>query len=193
MLRDKDMTLSGWIENMCKDTTPGDDICLYLLAHMYNKHVYVHNKLFYWCTAIHKIKNEVDLELIQDCEIELVFIHPWVFGEVKRVRMPKGTVPSTSITSPKHSKNDPGITENSKVNQAQETKDCTVTLTRIKEAQADNLPRPPVEETPQMRCTGRRCTVTDYKKLINYDKNEEIDNKLPPSPKKHKKRPTNLL
>ena len=73
MLKDRDITLSGWIEKMCKDTTPGDDICLYLLAHMYNKQVYVHNKLFYWCTAIHKIKNEVDLELINDCEIELVF------------------------------------------------------------------------------------------------------------------------
>ena len=85
MLAHKDITLSGWIEYMRKDTTPGDDMCLYLLAHMYNKHVYVHNKLFYWCTAIHKIMSEVDLELIQDCEIELVFVHPWVFGEVKKV------------------------------------------------------------------------------------------------------------
>ena len=106
MLKDRDITLSGWIENMRKDTTPGDNVCLYLLARMYNKHVYVHNKLFYWCTAIHKINNEVDLELINDCEIELVFIHPWVFGEVKKVRTPKGTLPSMSTTSPKHAKND---------------------------------------------------------------------------------------
>ena len=47
MLKDRDITLSGWIENMRQDTTPGDDICLYLLARMYNKHVYVHNKIFY--------------------------------------------------------------------------------------------------------------------------------------------------
>ena len=133
MLSDKDLTLSGWIENMRKDTTPGDDMCLYLLAHMYNKHVYVHNKQFYWCMAIHKIKNEVDLELIQDCEIELVFIHPWVFGEVKRIRMPKGTVPSMSTMTPKHVKKDAGITENSKADQSQETKDCTVTITQINE------------------------------------------------------------
>ena len=85
MLADKGVTLPGWIENMHKDTTPGDDICLYLLAQMYNKHVYVHNKLFYWCTAIHKIRCEVDTDLISDCDIELVFIHPWVFGEVKKV------------------------------------------------------------------------------------------------------------
>ena len=132
MLKEREISLTGWIENMRKDTTPGDDICLYLLARMYNKHVYVHNKLFYWCTAIHVIKSEVNLELINDCEIELVFVHPWVFGEVKKVRRPKGTLPSKSTTSPKPTKADTGITENIKVDQAQETKDCTVTLTRIK-------------------------------------------------------------
>ena len=193
MLRERDITLSRWIENMRKDTTPGDDICLYLLARMYNKHVYVHNKLFYWCTAIHKIKNEVDLELINDCEIELVFVHPWVFGEVKKVRMPKGTLPSMSTTSPKRAKNDTGITENSKVDQAQETRDCTVTLTRIKGAQVNNLPKPPVEETQQTRCTGRRRTVTDYNKLINYDENDEIGSKSQPSPKKRKKTTDQLI
>ena len=58
---------------MRKDETPGDDVCLYLLARMYNKHVNVHNKQFYWCTAVHKITCEMDLELINDCEVELVF------------------------------------------------------------------------------------------------------------------------
>ena len=92
MLQEKGITLSGWIENMHKNNTPGDDMCLYLLARMFNKHVDVHNKMFYWCTAIHKIGYEVDLELINDCAIELVFVHPWVFGEVKKVRLPKGHV-----------------------------------------------------------------------------------------------------
>ena len=84
MLADKGVTLLGWIENMHKDTTPGDDMCLYLLAWMYNKHIYIHNKLFYWCTAIHKIKCEVDTNLISDFDVELVFVHPRVFGEVKK-------------------------------------------------------------------------------------------------------------
>ena len=73
MLAHKDITLSGWIDNMRKDTTPGDNMCLYLLACMYNKHVYVHNKMFYWCTAIHKITSEVDLELIQDFHTAMGF------------------------------------------------------------------------------------------------------------------------
>ena len=186
MLKEREVSLSGWIENMRKDTTPGDDICLYLLARMYNKHVYVHNKLFCWCMPIHVIKNEVDLELIKDCEIELVFVHPWVFGEVKRVRRPKGMLPSKSTTSPKPAKADTGITENIKGDQAQETKDCTVTLTRVKGVQADNHPKPPVEETGQTKHTRRKHTVTDYKKLINYDEDDDIGSKLQTSPKKQK-------
>ena len=49
--------------------------------------------------------------------------------------------------SPKCAKKDTGITENIKVEQAQETNDCTVTLTRIEGAQVNNLPKPSVEET----------------------------------------------
>ena len=51
---------------------------------------------------------------------------------------------------------------------------------------------PPVEANPQMRRIGRKHTVKDYSKLMNYDEDEELDSKLPPSPVKHK-RPTNLL
>ena len=112
MLDKKGITLSGWIENMHKDTRPGDDMCLYLLAHMYNKHVYVHNKLFYWCTAIHKIRSEVDIDLIHDCEVELVFIHPWVFGEVKKVQVPKGHTVTELVTQSKPDNKDTSITEN---------------------------------------------------------------------------------
>ena len=97
LLQDKGVTLPGWIENMSKNTTPGDEMCLYLLACMFNKHVYVHNKLFYWCMAVHKIWSEIDLELIKDCAIELVFVHPWVFGDVKKVRVPKGLVMGTPV------------------------------------------------------------------------------------------------
>ena len=128
--------------------------------------------------AIHRIKSEVDLELINYCEIELVFVHPWVFGEVKKVRRPKGTIPSASTTTPEHA-----ITENINIDEAQETIDCTVPLTSIEGVQDDNLPKPSVEETRQTRCNERKRTVTDYNKLINYCKNDEIGNNFQPSPK----------
>ena len=193
MLKEREISLSRWIENMRKDTSPGDNICLYLLARMYNKHVYVHNKIFYWCMAIHIIKSKVDLELINDCEIELVFVHPWVFGEEKKVRRPKGTLPSTSTMTPKPAKTDTGITENIKVDQTQETKDCMVTLTRIKGVQVNNLPKPPAKETGQMRCTRRKRTVTDYNKLINYDEDDDISIKLQTLTQKAKKMTNQLI
>ena len=142
MLAHKKITLSDWIDSVHKDDTPGDDMCLYLLARMYNKHVYVHNKQFYWCTAIHKIMHEMDLELIKNCDVELVFVHPWVFGEVKKVRVPKGILPtSTSSSKPDGSdtgttantseKKEMNITEKSNVTLEQETKDCSMSPTKI--------------------------------------------------------------
>ena len=163
MLKEKNQTLSEWIELMRKETTPGDDMCLCLLARMYNKHVYVHNKLFYWCTAIHKIKCEINLELIRDCTIELVFVHPWVFSEVKRVQIPKGIMPTMStVTNTREGKN-LGITENAKPSQSRETKDCSVVLTSIEKLQDANTTPPPRIEHSNTRRTGRKRTVTDYK------------------------------
>ena len=187
---------------MRKDDTPGDDMGLYLLACMYNKHIYVHNKQFYWCTAVHKITREMDLELINDCDAELVFVHPWVFGEVKRVWIPKGIIP-TSTSSSKPDGSDTGITahtseekeiditENSNATQEQETKDCSTSLLRLTGFQTeDSVPK--LQNTTNIRRSGRKRTVTDYSKLINYDDNEDLDINLPPSPVKQKC-PTNLL
>ena len=215
MLSHKDITLTGWIENMRKDTTPGDDMSLYLLARMYNKHVYVHNKMFYWCTAIHRITSEMDLDLIKDCDVELVFVHLWVFGEVKRVRVPKGIKAASStmatklteqnagitqnkpdegeasITQNKPDEGETGITENNNAKQVQETKDCSVTITRLKVVHTPANSTPNNQETLITGRTGRKRTVTDYNKLINYD-DDELDDNLSPSPLK-RKRPTNLL
>ena len=187
MLKEKEQTLSEWIEHTRKETTPGDDMCLYLLARMYNKHVYVHNKLFYWCMAIHKIKSEIDLELIRDCAIELVFVHPWVFSEVKRVRIPKGIVPTPSTTPTAYEGKNVGITENSKPSQSNETKECSVVLMIIKTLQDANVTLQSQQEQLTTRCTGRKCTVTDYKKLADYTEEDEVT-----APVKQKK-PTNLL
>ena len=202
MLAHKDITLPNWIDNMRKDETPGDDVCLYLLACMYNKHVYVHNKQFYWCTAVHKITCEMDLELINDCEVELVFVHPWVFSEVKRVRIPKGTKPTTSTSESKPERIGTEITATATTNdgketgdinatQEQETKDCSMSLTRLTGLEVtDSVPKS--QNTSNIRRTGRKQTVTDYSKLFTYEDNDDLGSNLPPSPVKQK-RPTNLL
>ena len=184
MLTEKNQTLSAWTENMQKETTPSDDMCLYLLARMYNKHIYVHTKLFYWCTAIHKIRHEFDLELINDCAIELVFVHTWVFGEVKRVRIPKGLPPALPTN---HDKQEVGITENINPQHLNATKDCSVVLHPIRQLQDANVKHPSKSGNSTVRRTGRKCQVTDYKKLADYTDDDEHT-----SPAKGKK-PVNLL
>ena len=72
----------------------------------------------------------MDLELIQDCDLELVFVKPWVFGEVKKVRIPKGIVTSTICTT-KSDSNDIVITENDAAKQEKELKECSVPLIRM--------------------------------------------------------------
>ena len=113
----------------------------------------------------------MDLELITDCDVELVFVHPWVFGEVKEVRVPKGITP-TSTSSSKPDGSDTGITaytseekeiditENNNVTQEQETKDCSMSLLRLTECQTkDSVPK--VQNTMNRRHSGRKRTVTD--------------------------------
>ena len=199
MLKEKRQTLSEWMETMRKETTPGDDMCLYLLARMYNKHVYVHNKLLYWCTAIHKIKSEIDLDLIQDCPIELVFVRPWIFGEVKKVRIPKGISPTSSTSQNTSEKDKIVITENDKSGELTATKDCSVVLTSQKNSQDSNVSTkltkpqdanvtPPSHlKQPATRHTSRKRTVTDYKKLADYTDDDTVKHIV------KRKKPTNLL
>ena len=137
--------------------------------------------------AIHKIKSEVDLELIQDCDIELVFVHTWVFGEVKRVRILKGIVITPSTVPSLHAEKEASITENNNADQLNETKECSVIITSLEDMQAANVTRPSLDVQPTTRRTGRKHMVTDYKKLADYAEDDEFV-----SPVKHKK-PTNLL
>ena len=67
--------------------THGDDIALYLLCHMYNKHSYVHTAKYGWSTLPLKI-NTPFIETTTKCDIELVLLHCWSFGEVLKIRRP---------------------------------------------------------------------------------------------------------
>ena len=45
-MQHKNIELNRWLENMQKVTMEGDDISLYILARMFNKHVFVHNSMY---------------------------------------------------------------------------------------------------------------------------------------------------
>ena len=49
-VKHKNIELNDWIEKMRLNTTHGDDMALYLLCRMYNKHAYVHTARYGWST-----------------------------------------------------------------------------------------------------------------------------------------------
>ena len=96
----KKLTLKTWMENMRDPLTHADDIALYLLCRMYDKHVYVHTAHFGWCTI--PIKFDTKLEaVLPKCDLELVLLNCWTFGEVVKIRRPSIPKPvSTPVSTP---------------------------------------------------------------------------------------------
>ena len=72
-LEHKNLTLEAWIENMRDTLTHGDDITLYLLCRMYDKHVYVHTARYGWSTLPMKVNEDLDM-LLPKCDMELVLL-----------------------------------------------------------------------------------------------------------------------
>ena len=54
---------------------------------MYNKHAYVHTARYGWSTLPFKTETPF-METAAKCDIELVLLHCWSFGEVLKIRRP---------------------------------------------------------------------------------------------------------
>ena len=89
-MQHKNIELDSWIEKMQKATTEGDDISLYILARMYNKHVFVHDSKYGWSTLPYRVEDNYT-DIVSKCDLELVYLKNWVFGEVKKIRAPVAT------------------------------------------------------------------------------------------------------
>ena len=109
--RHKKLTLAEWIKMMVDEDTPGDEIALYALSHMYNKHVIVYTKKYHWTTVVHRV--DVPEEAVAGwCDIHLLFIKSYVFGEIKRIRKP-GIPPILPTQMAQAAKTSPVITGDS--------------------------------------------------------------------------------
>ena len=95
-LKQKEISLSDWAEKMHDPKWLEDELCLYLLCRMYCKHTLVHLKHHWWSTIQHALPCELD-EVLEKCHLELVFVHEWVFGEIKTICKPI----SQRVPSPK--------------------------------------------------------------------------------------------
>ena len=78
-------TLHGWITEMAKEETPGDEIALYILSRMYHKHAFVYTQMFWWTTLLYTWPVQ-EKEIMDECEIVLVYMKPGVFGELQKIR-----------------------------------------------------------------------------------------------------------
>ena len=86
-MQHKNIEFDSWIENMQKVTTEGDDIALYILARMYNKHVFVHDLMYGWSTLPYQMEDNYN-DVVRKCDLELVYLKNWVFSEEKKIRAP---------------------------------------------------------------------------------------------------------
>ena len=107
--RHKKLTLAEWIKWMVDEETPGDEIVLFALSHMYNRHVIVYTKKYHWTMVVHRV-NVSEEEVAGWCDIHLLFIKPYVFGEIKRIRKPV-TPLTLPIPKPKQTESSAVITE----------------------------------------------------------------------------------
>ena len=71
-MQHKNIEINRWIEDMQKTTTHGDDIALYILSRMFNKHVFVHNSMYGWSTLPYRLEDNYQ-DVVKKCDLELVF------------------------------------------------------------------------------------------------------------------------
>ena len=92
-------TLQGWINDMAKEQTPGDEIALYILSRMYRKHTFVYTQMFWWMTLLYTMPVQ-EKEIMDNCEIVLVYMKPGVFGELQKIRPPTTTITQAETGQP---------------------------------------------------------------------------------------------
>ena len=91
-------TLQGWINEMASEQTPGDEIVLYILSRMYQKHAFVYTQMF-WCMTLLYTWPVQEKEIMDKCEIVLVYLKMGAFGELQKIRPPTASNSRVETTS----------------------------------------------------------------------------------------------
>ena len=196
-LEHKKLTLDVWMENMRNPLTHGDDIALYLLCRIYDKHAYVHTACYGWSTLPLKVDKDLDI-LLPKCDIELVLLNIWSFGEVHKIRKPTITMPATTTTAVIPKNIATASTSSVITGNVPKTVPCIVPVKRVtdpvkktsgsrdKSTQAtphslvyDMHTRPAPKKVTQ-HTSGRKRTKVDYSQF-------DLTSDDPPSPPKKKR------
>ena len=134
---------------MCHPLTHADDIALYLLCRMYDKHVYVHTARFRWCTIPTKFNTKLSA-ILPKCDLEQVLLDCWSFGKVVKIRRPNIPVTPSPVIIPKN---------------VQQEKTPAVIPQNVP---AINPCKVSIEQLPTSRDAGTSKTLT-MPKTVSYD------------------------
>ena len=161
-----------YLSHMQKKTMHGDDIALYILSRMFNKHVFVHNSMYGWSNLPYHLEDNYH-DVVNKCDLELIFLKCWAFGEVKKNRAPMVTCKSTDDQK--------GADDTANVIPGSATDSNVITgNVRRKSKRATKLTLPAPQKKVIQHTSTRKHQTVDYSKL-----DKELD--LPSPPRKCRK------
>ena len=128
-LEQRHISLHASINEMANENKCSDEIALYILSRMYRKHSFIYTQMFWWTSLLYTLPVQ-ERDLVDRCEIVLVYLKPGVFGELQKIRPPTATVTSPEKTeAPEDLLLSPVIPQNAKpdANKQDVEKDSTTT------------------------------------------------------------------
>ena len=159
--------LKNWINEMASEQKPGDEIVLYILSKMYRKHTFIYTQMFWWTTLLYSWPVQ-EKDLMEKCEIVLVYMNPGVFGELDKICLPTAAIPT--VETPLNS--DPPVVIPQNVEKIGEKPMLTTTdtnvitgdtadITRVSTGSTSDRTETPVPQVPP--------TPQEGGKLVNLD------------------------
>ena len=94
----KNASIKSWIEDMAEQLTFGDEICLYGLCRMYDRHAMVYTRTKAWNTMALTEPSHY-LNAIAKCDIHLLHMGRGIYGRLKR--KPLVAPPRNLVSHPK--------------------------------------------------------------------------------------------
>ena len=166
-MQHKNIDIEEWLEDMHKTTTHGDDIALYILSRMFNKHVFVHNSKYGWCTMPYRTEDSHQ-DIVAKCDLELVFLKCWAFGEVKKIRGPVRTIPTNVEESDSKADKSSGVVSPKVIPGSVEGVESSNVIpgnARRKSTRAAKQTIPLPKKKVTQRTSTRKRLAVDYSKL----------------------------
>ena len=88
----KNLSFIEWINIASKDKNPADEIAIFFLARMYNKHVMIYSTLHSWSTLLRHF-SYTEQEIDQRCAVKLILLGEYKYAHVHPIRPPFEIIP----------------------------------------------------------------------------------------------------